>query len=131
MRFLGCGGGRRGVFLREGLCRRGVGEGALYGNGGDGVAAERVFCCGGALAPGAGGRIVAEGKEAEGHEDDEDAWHNEGDAPCFVAGNVLIMHERVVHCWHDEVGYAAAEVAQATCEGVGSACCGMSVSVVL
>ena len=83
--FLG-GGGGEGVFLWEGR----VGDGAVDGDGGDGVAAEGVLCGEGAVGPAAGGGVVAEEEEAEGDEDDEDAWDDEGDAPGFVGGNVLL-----------------------------------------
>lgn len=116
LRFLG-GGRWRGVFFGEGR----VGDGAVYGDGGGGGAVEGGVGCEGAVGPFSGGRVVAEEEEAEGDEDDEDAGDDEGDAPGFVGGDVLLGHEAVVYGGHDEVGYSAAEVTQAAGEGVGSA----------
>ena len=88
----------------------------------DHVVAMHVVVDGGdTVRPFACGRVGAEEEHGDGDGDDEDAGYDEGNAPCDVLRFVLVLDETVVDGGHDEIGDAAAGVAEPRSEGIGGA----------
>ena len=64
--------------------------------------------------PGTRGRVGAGQDHGQGGEGDQDEWDHERNAPGDVLGQVLVADERVEDGGHDEIGHAAACVAEAS-----------------
>lgn len=109
-----CGGTVGGGLLGESSWD--ADHGAL---GGDTVGLERFGDVEVAFGPLAGWAIWAEKDHEDGCGDDEDEWNDEGNSPCIVWSETTAANERLVDCWHDEVGDSTTGVTPSTSQSVG------------
>ena len=112
-------GGARGAGGGDGGFAVGEGAGDVDDVARDAVAGEVLLGVQVALRPFPARRVRAEDEHGDGGGGDEDEGHDEGDAPGDVRGEPLVQDQAVEDGGHEEVGDAAAGVAETAGEGVG------------
>ena len=74
-----------------------------------------------AFAPFACGSVGADEEEGDGRGDNDDEGDDKGDTPGDVFREVLILHQGVEDCWHEEIGYTSSRVTETGGKRIGSA----------
>lgn len=84
------------------------------------MTSQALFYSSVALTPLAGRCVVAEDNKADRYKNDQDSRDHKRHSPRLVRGK-SILHKSFVHCRHDKVSNASAEISKAPGERIGRA----------